>query len=98
MRKIDEKAYNAFMNREGYNGGNTIVTVDGEKAYMYLFSNMIAKRDNDNVLISAGGYHPSATTRSRLSMFVNISIYKGDFIVNNRIKWNGEWTNINQFN
>ena len=99
MRKIDEKAYNAFMNRKSFRGKNTTVVIDNwNDAQMYLFGNMIAKTDFKDIYISAGGHPPSATTRSRLSMFVNISIYKGDFIINNKTKWNGEWTNINHFN
>ena len=99
MRKIDEKAYNAFMNRKRFIGNNTIVRLDDMgNAHMYLFSNKIARSDGKDIYISAGGFRPSVTTRSRLSMFVNISLYKGDFIINNRIKWDGEWTNINQFN
>jgi len=99
MRKIDEKAYNAFMNRKRFSSKNTIVMIDNRNdAHMWLFDNEIAKTKGEDIFISAGGYEPSVTTRSRLSMFVNISLYKGDFIINNRIKWNGEWTNINQFN
>jgi len=99
MRKIDEKAYHAFMNRRRFKSRNTEVTVDGGgKVHMYLFGNEIAKRGEDGIFISDGNYHATPTTRSRLSMFVNISIYKGDFIINNKIKWDGQWTNINHFN
>ena len=99
MRKIDEKAYNAFMNRKRFIGNNTqvVIDIDGD-AIMSLFGNDIVRSNGKDIYISAGGFRPSVTTRSRLSMFVNISLYKGDFIINNRIKWDGEWTNINQFN
>jgi len=99
MRKIDEKAYNAFMNRKRFRSKNTNIDIDmNGDVVMTLFDNKIARTNKGDIYISAGGYKPSVTTRSRLSMFVNISLYKGDFIINNRIKWNGEWTNINQFN
>jgi len=99
MRKIDEKAYNAFMNRKRFRSKNTNVDVDmNGNVVMELFGNKIARTHNGNILISAGGYHPTVTTRSRLSMFINISIYKGDFIINNVYKWDGKWTNINDFN
>ena len=99
MRKIDEKAYNAFINRKRFRSGNTNVDIDmNGNVVMELFGNKIARTHKGDILISAGGYIPSVTTRSRLSMFVNISLYKGEFIINNRIKWDGEWTNINQFN
>ena len=99
MRKVDEKAYSAFINRRNFNGGNTTVTIDNNgDASMYLFGNKIAKTEGSDILISSGGYKPTVTTRSRLSMFVNISKHNGRFIINNVKEWNGEWTNINEFN
>jgi len=99
MRKISREAYSAFMDRRKFKKGNTEVDVDGPyDMNMYLFGNRIAKMEGEDIYISSGNYHPTATTRDRLSAFVNISIYKGDFIINNRIKWDGEWTNINEFN
>ena len=84
MRKITEKAYNAFMNRERFSGNNTeVITDNSGDTIMYLFGNPIAKYNGENIYISAGGYKPTVTTRERLSPFVNISIYKGDFIINN---------------
>jgi len=99
MRTIDEKAYNAFMNGERFIGKNTkVIIASNETVCMYLFDNMIACKQRDQIEICSGGYKPSRTTRSRLSMFVNISLHKGKFIINNKIKWDGEWTNINHFN
>ena len=97
MRKIDQQAYNAFINKQNYNSSNTRVEVNNGESYMYLFGNLIAKTEYGETLISSGGYRPSVTTRSRLSMFVNISICKGKFVINNKYPWNGEWININNF-
>lgn len=104
MRKISREAYEAFMAGKTFNKSNTRVITEVleplgtlVRTRMYLFNNEIARKEGDNVFISDGEYRASATTRDRLSAFVDISIYKGNFIINNRIKWNGEWTNINEF-
>lgn len=97
MRKISEDAYNAFIHNRRFNKGNTAVVVSDAQVSMMLFGNMIAKKTLEGTYISSGGYHPTVTTRDRLSAFVDISICKGEFIIKNK-KWDGEWTNINQFN
>ena len=99
VRKINEDAYIAFKNKKRFQRNNTRVTVDDYgDSHMYLFGNEIAKTMGDDVFICNGNYYPAVTTRERLSAFVNISLYGGDFIINNVHKWNGEWTNVNKFN
>ncbi|MBC7088691.1 MAG: hypothetical protein H5T96_09555 [Tissierellales bacterium] len=99
MKKISRDAYDAFMSERDFHRDNTSVTKMGNgTVWMELFNNRIARKEGSNIYISDGDYKPTATTRDRLSAFVNISIYKGEFIINNRIRWDGKWTNINKFN
>lgn len=98
MRKITIEAYQAFINKRNYSSSNTKVRTNNGESYMYLFGNLIAKTEYGETLISDGGYSPSVITRERLSAFINISIHKGKFIINNEYPWDGKWININYFN
>lgn len=97
MRKISQDAYKTFTNRRKYTFGNTEVKIEDGEVCMYLFGNKIAKTENGDVFISDGGYGASNTTRDRLNCFpVSLKILKGEFIVNEKFKWSGEWLNINK--
>lgn len=96
MRKISEDAYNAFISKETFKRSNTEVKIIDGEAQLFLFDRMIAKTENDELFISNGGYRPSNTTRERLNAFprVHLNVRKSEFIINNRRKWSGEWTNV----
>jgi hypothetical protein len=99
MRKITREAREAFNQKREFSKSNTRVEIDNnEESYLYLFNNLIAKTEDGEIWISDGGYHPTNTTRERLSPFINISINRGNFILNNRFKWDGKWLNVNKFN
>lgn len=98
-RKIDDEAYQAFINRRRLTSKNTDVMIDRDReAHMYLFGNEIAKTVNGETWISCGKYRVTMTTRSRLSKFVQIRKYKGYFIINEKFKWDGKWLNISKLN
>jgi hypothetical protein len=83
MRKIDEQAKNAFMNRKKFKSSNTEVVVIDDLPHLYLHNNLIAKVDNNNdLLINHCGWE-TRTTSSRLNSLpgVKISVVKGDFII-----------------
>jgi hypothetical protein len=98
MRKISKNAYNAFSNNRNFKKANTQVLVENGRTIMYLFGNTIAKKENGEIFISDGGYGPSVTTRDRLNVFpgVHLRINQGSFILNEKMEWDGKWTNINQ--
>lgn len=95
MRKVSQEAYKAFINRRKFSSSNTEVRIEDEEVSMYLFGNKIAKTENGDIWISDGGYGASNTTRDRLNYFpVSLRILKGEFIVNEKFKWNGSWLNL----
>jgi hypothetical protein len=96
MRKVSEDARNAFESRKRFSSSNTKVVIENGEARMYLFNNLIAKTENGDTFICDGGHQPSNTTRDRLNAFrhVNLRISKGQFILNEKRKWDGEWINI----
>ena len=95
MREISRKAHDAFINRKRFTSSNTKIEIDNNKdAYMYLFNNLIAKTEGDDIFISDGGYGYSVTTKDRLSAFVEIRGYKRTFIIDEKFKWDGKWIRI----
>ena len=98
MRKIDEQAKNAFMNRERFKSSNTEVVVIDDLPHLYLHNNLIAKVDNNNdLLINHCGWE-TRTTRSRLNSLpgVHIKLVKGDFILHKMGHMEKGWININR--
>lgn len=94
MRKITEEAHRAFMRRERFKKGNMEVRIVNELPQMYLFNNRIAEMNSDGeILITTCGWM-SRTTRERLNAFIDIRIDKGNFIINEKFKWDGSWLNI----
>jgi hypothetical protein len=97
MRKITEDAHEAFNKNKRFSSSNTVVTIEDDATNMYLFGNHIAKKIDDELYISDGNYGTSLTTRDRLSGFrnVHLRINKGEWILNEKQKWDGEWINVN---
>jgi hypothetical protein len=94
MRKITERAYNAFMNKTRFKKENTEVRIVNGLPEMYLFGNRIAIMDEiGNISISSAGW-ASKTTCERLSAFAHIRLNKGSYIVKEKFRWNGEWLNL----
>ncbi len=95
MRKITVSAYSSFINRRRFTKDNTKVRIDERgDAHMYLFGNEIAKTEGSDILISKGGYRCSKSTRERLSAFIKIRLWKGEFVIGEKFIWKEPWLNI----
>lgn len=97
MRKITEKAVNAFERAEKFRMGNTEVEVLPNVTILKLHDNNIAYKYNDpeNTLsISTCGFN-SKTTKERLNAIrgVNIKTKKGNLYLNG-VKWDGNLIDI----
>lgn len=94
MRTITQKSVNAFNNNENFNLSNTKVTVKDGQTSLFLFDNLIAKKDKEGVFITNSGWM-SKTTKERLNGLdnVNISQKKGVWYLNGE-KWDGNLTKI----
>ena len=82
MRAITRDACDAFINEREFSRENMAVhhNDNGETSRMYLFGNLIAKRDGQQVRITLAG-HPTATTRDRLNgllelLHINKHVYQ----------------------
>lgn len=97
MRKVTKEAYDSFINRKRFNSSNTEVRIIEGEAHMFLFGNKIARTENHDTFICSGNYPAARTTKERLDPFTNfkLRIIKGEFILDNRRLWTGEWLNIN---
>ena len=62
-----------------YKKSNTRVEVDKDGiAYLYLFNNLIAKRNGNKIEITMAGYNTN-TTRERLNGIPNVSLTQKNF-------------------
>lgn len=97
MRKIDEKARDAFMNRKRFKSPNTEVKIVNGDSHLYLFGHLIAKLENDELLINHCGWE-TRTTSSRLNSLpgVKIKIVKRDFMLDKVGRMEKGWININR--
>jgi len=82
MRIIDEQTKNAFINKKRFKSSNTKVEILNGDPHLYLHGHLIAKIENNNLLINHCGWK-TRTTRSRLNSLpgVKINLVKGDFIL-----------------
>lgn len=95
MRKITEDAHDAFNNGRRFKCKNTEVRFN-DGVTMYLHNNAIAKKEQDGIYISDGGYGYSRTTAERLRPFpVNLRGCKGEWILDEKSVWDGKWMKIN---
>jgi hypothetical protein len=97
MRKITEKAIEAFMNAKPFKMSNTEVEVLPNVTILKLFGNSIAYRYNDplrTLSISTCGWD-SPTTRERLNgiPFVHVSKRKGQVYLNT-YPWDGSLVDV----
>lgn len=92
MRKIEEKMLDAFNNNRSWKSGNTqvISTTDdwgGSVTSVFLFGNLIARKNlNGEIKYSTAG-HVTATTCSRLrALGCNVRIKNG-YPIRDGITW-----------
>lgn len=97
MRKIDELSRDAFVNKKRFKLGNTKVNILNGEPYLYLHGNLIAKLENNELLINHCGWE-TVTTKSRLTSLpgVRINIVKGDFMLHKMGRMEKGWININR--
>lgn len=97
MRKIDELARDAFVERKRFKLRNTKVDIINGDPHLYLHDNLIAKLEDDDLLINHCGWE-TRTTSSRLNSLpgVQIKIFKGRFKLNKMGYMDEGWININR--
>jgi hypothetical protein len=97
MRKITEKAGQAFNNGYRFKKSNTEVRIENDgSVYMYLFGRAIAKKENGEIFICNGNYRATVTTSDRLSVLVPVRKRQGQLIVKEKVVLEEKWLNINQ--
>jgi hypothetical protein len=90
----------AFENNVKYKKGNYKVLIDVEKSTcLYLFDNLIAKKDiYGDILITTSGYNTITTIKTLneilIGLPIHIKISKGELNINN-VNWDGEWVSLN---
>lgn len=92
MKKITIEAVQAFEANENFSKSNTQVTTENNETKLFLFGNLIAKKDNTGTYITSAGWH-SNTTKERLNGINGVSIQQKNFV------WylNGKkWENSNK--
>lgn len=94
MRKITQEAGVAFYQKKRFKKSNTEVIVEEDVTTLLLFSNEIAKIDDDGIWVTVEIWN-SDTTRERLSGIpgVCVSSKKGELTLNGH-PWDGHWVNI----
>jgi len=92
MRKITDKAIEAFNANKPFNTSNTEVyyDIDDKVTYLKLFGHIIAKKTNNRLFITNCGYFTN-TTKERLNGLPNVSISqkKGVWYLNGK-EWDGK--------
>jgi hypothetical protein len=96
MRQITNNAHAAFNAGRRFKSRNTEVKFNDGVITMYLHNRAIAKEEVDGIYISDGGYGYSRTTAERLRPFpVNLRGCKGEWILDEKSVWDGNWIKIN---
>ena len=73
MKKITEKAIQAFKEGKNFKLSNTEVVASYEVTKLYLFDNLIAEENRNGFYITSAGWKTN-TTRERLNGFSNVYI------------------------
>lgn len=91
MKIITEKVVGAFLLGKKL----TISNTESVNNHLYLFGNLIARKDIDGVLHITNAGWPTNTTKERLNALpgVSISQKKGIWYLNGE-KWGGNWVKI----
>lgn len=89
-RKVTKEIVSAFLAGQRLSVSNSFT--NGNE--LYLFGNLIAKKD-DGLFITNAGWQ-SNTTKERLNSLPNVSISqkKGKWFLNGN-EWDGEWVKVN---
>jgi hypothetical protein len=97
MRKIDEQTRDAFIAKKRFKSRNTKVDIINGEPHLYLHGNLIAKLENDELLINHCGWE-TVTTKARLNSLpsVHINLVKGNFMLHKIGHMEKGWININR--
>lgn len=94
MRKITQQSARAFMNHAPFDSKTTKVKIENNVVKMYLFGNLIAKKQEGKIFITSTGWRTN-TTKERLNGLLGVSVSqkKGIWYLNGT-QWGGEWVEI----
>lgn len=99
MREITQKMLTAFLGGKNFKGSNTevkksIFDPSGETMDIYLFGNLIARKDDTGINICCCGWF-SNTTKERLNALPGVHIHQKNWqwYLNGK-KWGGQWVNL----
>lgn len=66
MNKTTQQAVNAFMQGVNFKSSNTKVIIRDSGTFMYLFDNMIAHKQGNEIFLTTAGWE-TTTTKERLN-------------------------------
>lgn len=93
-RKITKKSVAAFLSGFSLKEANMQISNYNNETHMYLHGNLIAKRAEGGLYITASGWQ-SNTTKERLNALPGVSIQqKARVWYLNGKKWDGQWIKI----
>ena len=97
-RQVTETTIRKFMNDENFRLSNTEIITDSESTKLYLFGNLIARKDKatGKIEVTMAGYG-TATTRERLNGLPNVRINQinGAQYLNGKVIDTYKWYAIN---
>ncbi len=94
MRKITDRAFQAFRANKNFSLSNTYVSSDTDQTRMFLHGNCIARkcRKSGLVEITTAGWD-TPTTKERLKPFASVNHHKHELYLEGLL-WTGDWTAI----
>ena len=97
MRKVTEQIIRAFESGKNLRVSNSEVKADATGVYMYLFGNLIAKKENNKLFITMAGYN-TVTTRERLNGIKGVSLCQRNYTpyLNGKEIDSCEWYEVGQ--
>ena len=97
MRKVTEQIIRAFESNKNITVSNSQVKADTKGTYMYLFGNLIAKKENNKLFITMAGYN-TVTTRERLNGIKGVSLCQRNYTpyLNGKEISSYEWYEVEQ--
>lgn len=96
-RQITEAAIRAFNNNENFSLSNTVVKADCTGTYLYLYSNLIARKVNNRLQVTLAGWNTN-TTRERLNGLAGVCVTtkRGQAYINGKAIEDNAWVQIEE--
>jgi hypothetical protein len=94
MRQITKHSVSAFLAGNPMRQANMQVSNYNNEIHLYLHGNLIAKKQDGKLFITASGWMTN-TTKERLNGLSNVSIQQkqGNWYLNGKL-WDGQWTEV----